>query len=110
ATLTADIGARGYQRVMRAVDKMTPAAARLLQGSAYNRWSNVLSADQQEIILRRLVAMSDAGDADAPLVGMDLIRLLCHLAKKPLDTQLVPAAFELAARAPQYAHARARAG
>ena len=39
-----------------------------VENAIVSRWSNVLSADQQEVILRRLVAMSDAGDADAPII------------------------------------------
>lgn len=106
ATLAADISVRGYKRVMRAVEKMTNSPARLLRGFANNRWSRVLTLEQQEAILLCLVKLSKGSDADAPFVGMELVHLWCHISKKSLDSHLVPSVIELAAIAPNYAEVR----
>lgn len=106
ATLTADVSARGYHRVLSALDHLVSSAARLLRGFAHGGWPAVLDITQKTMILSRLIGMSDAGDVNAPIVGMDLIRMWCHIAKTPLNSHLVPSAFELAARAPRYAQAQ----
>jgi hypothetical protein len=99
ATATADVGPRGLDRILAALDRLPAPAPRFLRGLAFNGWQERLPVADQGRALAAVAALAEAGDTAAPAVGMWLAAFWWH-DRPAFDPALVPVAFRLAALAP----------
>ena len=103
-TSTADVGSRGFERIIRSLDHLSPPTSRFLQLFGYGGWHGELTVEQQRRVLEVLVRLAEGGDVQAPGVGMNLISFWWHGRTPPLDKALAPSAIRLAVLAPSTAH------
>ncbi len=99
ATATADVSDHGLDRILGVLGRLPAPASRFLRSLAYNEWGGRLGVGGQLRVLDALLGLADAGDRPAAEAGVNLLRFWWH-DRGPLDPQLVPAAFRLAALAP----------
>ena len=99
-TAAADIGGRGFERILEATDRLPPPASRSLRAFGFGRWHSELTTDQQVRILEKLVVLAEAGDPRAGGVGVKLVSVWSHRKSPPIDSRLVPHLFRLAEVAP----------
>jgi hypothetical protein len=96
ATSTADVGPRGFERVMRAVDRLQAPASRVLRVFGYGSWYREFTLAQQVRVLEVLVRLAESGDRLAASVGVDVIPFWWHRRTEPLEVRLVEPAFRIA--------------
>ncbi|QDU21283.1 ATP-binding protein [Urbifossiella limnaea] len=99
ATVTADRGARGVDRILAVIGRVTPPASRLLRQLAYGGWRERLVEPDRVRVLDALMGLRETGDRAAVGVGLELVAFWYHDAPG-LDPTIVPAAARLAALAP----------
>jgi hypothetical protein len=99
-TAAADVSARGFERLIRAIDQIAAPASRFLRPLAFGNWLQVLTEKEQIVTLNTLKRLADTGDLEATAVGMDLIRMWEHVHKRPLSSEMALVALSLASNQP----------
>jgi hypothetical protein len=96
ATSTADVGPRGFERIIGAVDRLQAPASRVLRVFGYGPWYRELTLAQQVRVLEVLVRLAESGDRLAAGIGVDVIAFWRHRRTEPLEVPLIEPAFRLA--------------
>jgi hypothetical protein len=97
-TAAADISGRGFERLVQLLPRLSAPASRFLRSLAYGDWLRILQTEQRARALDQLDRLAEAGDAGAPGVGLELLRMWGHIDGNALDTALVEGAIRLVRR------------
>jgi hypothetical protein len=98
ATTEADISIRGFERLVRLLDRLPPPVSRYLRSLAFGGWLRVLRSEHITRIVESLIPLTDAGDPEAVDVGVELLQAWTHL-DQTIDQPIASVAMNLVRRA-----------